>query len=90
VYSARLAITRSLWDAAPTDRRAISDYGAAQVDLGLVIPLVSAAEKRAALERARDWLQLQIKRNTANPELREQLEKANAALEDLARGSVKP
>jgi hypothetical protein len=88
-YSARLAIARSLWEAAPSDPRALSDYGAAQVGLGLALPLELAAEKRAALERARDWLQFQTKRNPGNSELRQQFDKAGVALEDFARGGVK-
>jgi serine/threonine protein kinase len=88
-YSAMVAISRSLWEASPSDPRALSDYGAAQLGLGMVMPSDRAAEKRAALERAREWLQRQAEMNPAVPQLGEQLEKARTALDDLARRSVK-
>jgi hypothetical protein len=88
-YSAMVAISRSLWEASPSDPRALSDYGAAQLGLGIVMPSDRAAEKRAALERAREWLQRQVELNPGVPQLGEQFEKARAALDDLARRSVK-
>ena len=87
--STMVAISRPLWEATPSDPRALSDYGAAQLGLGLVMPSDRAADKRAALERAREWLQRQAELNPAVPQLREQLERASNALDDLARGSVK-
>jgi serine/threonine protein kinase len=88
-YSEMLAVARSLWEAAPYDPRALRVYGAAQVGLGLVMPMEQAAEKRAALERARDWLRREAELNPAVPQLREQLERADSALGELARGSEK-
>ena len=53
------------------------------------MPPDRAGDKRAALERAREWLQRQAELNPAVPQLREQLEKASTALDDLTRRSVK-
>ena len=87
-YSAMIEISRGLWEADPSDSRALANYGAAQLGLGMAIPLEKRAEKRAALERARDWLTEAVRRNPANTKLRTQLDTATAALAHLNTGDA--
>jgi eukaryotic-like serine/threonine-protein kinase len=89
-YSAMLAIARAQWEADPSNARALADYGAAQLGLGIVMPLAHMAEKRDALERARDWLTGAVQRNPANEQLRQQRDLAVAALAALAQGNARP
>jgi len=89
-YAKLVEITRTLWEADPSDVRALGDYGAAQIGLGMKIPEELPVEKRAALERARDWLTATLIQNANNVELRRQLDTASAALAELAQGDARP
>jgi eukaryotic-like serine/threonine-protein kinase len=87
-YSTMVEISKDLWQADPSDPRALTNYGAAQLGLGMAIPVESRVEKRAALERARDWLTEAVRRNAANTQLRTQLDTATAALAALDEGDA--
>jgi hypothetical protein len=54
------------------------------------MPLERMAEKRDALERARDWLTGAVQRNPTDEQLRQQRDLAVAALAALAQGNPKP
>jgi hypothetical protein len=82
-YSAMIEVTRTLWEADPSDPRSLADYGAAQLGLAMALPPQPQAEKRIALERARNWLTEAVRQNPANTQLRTQLETASAALSAL-------
>ena len=82
-YSAMIEITRKLWEADPSDPRSLADYGAAQLGLAMALPHEPLAEKRKALEHARDWLTEAVRRNPAHAQLRTQLNTASAALAAL-------
>jgi hypothetical protein len=84
-YSAMVEVTRPLWEADPSDPRSLADYGAAQLGLAMALPSEPLAEKRAALERARDWLTDAVRQNPTNAQLRAQLRTASAALEERPR-----
>src|SRR5580658_664622 len=83
-------IAKALWEADPSDTRTVRDYGAAQLRLGMVIPEERIAEKRAALEAARDWLKASLRKNRMDTELRRQLDAASATLAALAEGKTRP
>jgi hypothetical protein len=87
-YSTMIEISKRLWEADPSDPRALANYGAAQLGLGMAIPLESRAEKQAALERARDWLTEAVRLNAANTQLRTELDTATAALASLGTGDA--
>jgi hypothetical protein len=89
-YAATVELTKTLWEADPLDARTLNDYGAAQLNLGLAMPLERAKEKRAALERTRDWLTGETRKNPTNAQLRQQLDTATAALAALGQGRTKP
>jgi hypothetical protein len=82
-YSAMIEVTRRLWEADPSDPRSIADYGAAQLGLAMALPSQPQAEKRIALERARDWLREAVQQNPSNAQLHTQLDTASAALKAL-------
>jgi hypothetical protein len=82
-YSAMVEVTRTLWEADPSDPRALADYGAAQLGLAMALPSVPLAEKRQALEHAHDWLTEAVRHNPTNVQLRTQLSTAAAALAAL-------
>ena len=78
-----IEVTRRLWEADPSDPRSIADYGAAQLGLAMALPSQPQAEKRIALERARDWLREAVRQNPSNAQLHTQLDTASAALKAL-------
>jgi hypothetical protein len=82
-YSAMVDVTRMLWEADPSDPRALADYGAAQLGLAMALPAEPKAEKRIALDRAHDWLSEAVRQNPTNAQLRRQLDTASAALAAL-------
>lgn len=82
-YSAMIEVTRMLWEAGPSDVRAIGDYGAAQLGLAMALPSEPPGEKRIALERARNWLREAVHEYPTNAQLRAQLDAASAALAAL-------
>src|SRR5262249_15724923 len=82
-YSAMVDVTRTLWEADPSDPRALADYGAAQLGLGMALPSEPRTEKRIALERARNWLRNAVRQNPTNAQLATQLETATEALAAL-------
>jgi serine/threonine protein kinase len=82
-YSAMVDVTRTLYEADPSDPRALADYGAAQLGLGMALPSEPKAEKRRALEHARDWLREAVRQNPTNAALGTQLDTATAALAAL-------
>jgi serine/threonine protein kinase len=82
-YSAMIEVTRTLWEADRSDPRSLADYGAAQLGLAMALPSQPQAEKRIALERARDWLTEAVRQNPAHAQLRTQLNTASAALAAL-------
>jgi len=88
-YSAMIEVTRKLWEADPSDPRALADYGAAQLGLAMALPSEPRAEKRIALERARDWLREAVRQNSTNAQLRTQLDTASAALAALKEAESK-
>ena len=85
-YSAMVEITRTLWEADPSDPRSVADYGAAQLGLAMALPSEPRAEKRIALERARDWMSEAVRQNPTNAQLRTQLGTVSAALAALEEG----
>lgn len=85
-YSAMVEVTRVLWEADPSDPRSLADYGAAQLGLAMALPSESRAEKRIALERARDWMKEAVRQNPTNAQLRTQLGTVSAALAALEEG----
>ena len=89
-YSAMLDLDRRLYEDDPSDARSVSDYGAALLDFGLALPYERLEEKRAALERARSWLDHAARQYPANPELRRELDTADEALTVLQQGSQRP
>jgi hypothetical protein len=82
-YSAMIEVTRALWEADRSDPRSLGDYGAAQLGLAMALPSQPQAEKRIALERARDWLREAVQQNPSNAQLHTQLDTASAALKAL-------
>jgi len=82
-YSAMIEVTRTLWEADPSDPRSVADYGAAQLGLAMALPSQPQAEKRVALQRARDWLREAVRQNPSNATLHTQLDTASAALAAL-------
>jgi len=82
-YSAMVEVTRTQWEADPSDPRALADYGDAQLGLAMALPSEPQAEKRKALERAHDWLTEAVRQNPTNAQLRTQLSTASAALAAL-------
>ena len=89
-YSAMLDVDRRLYEDDPSDARSASDYGAALLDFGLALPYERLEEKRAALERARSWLNQAARQYPANPEIRRELDPADEALTVLQQGSQRP
>jgi eukaryotic-like serine/threonine-protein kinase len=85
-YSAMIEVTRTLWEADPSDPRSLADYGAAQLGLAMALPSEPRTEKRIALERAHAWLSEAVRQNATNAQLREQLNTASAALAALEEG----
>ncbi len=84
-YTAMMDLTKTLWEADPSDARSLTDYGAAQLRLGMAISAERSTQKRAALERAHEWLREAVRRNPANATLRTQLDTASAALAVLGK-----
>ena len=82
-YSAMVEVSRMLWEADPSDLRALSDYSAAQLALAMAMPSEPRSEKRIALERARDLLSEAVRKNPTNAQLRTQLNTASAAFAAL-------
>jgi len=89
-YEDMLDLAGKLWEADPSDARSASDYGAALLGFGLALPREHLEEKRAALERARSWLDQAVRQNPANGELRRELDTALTALGALPQGNQKP
>ena len=85
-YSAMVDVARMLWEADPSDPRSLADYGAAQLGLAMALPSEPRAEKRIALQRARDWMKEAARQNPTNAQLRTQLGTVSAALEALEEG----
>jgi len=83
-------VAKASWEADPSDARNLRDYGAAQLLLGMEIPEERLAEKRAALECARDWLRAALRKNGKDAELRRQLDAASETLAALAKGHTRP
>jgi hypothetical protein len=88
-YAEMVQITKRRWEADSSDASTLRDFGAAQLGLGLVIPEERITEKRAALERARDWLTEAVGQNSTDLELSRQLDTASAALAAQAQGNTK-
>jgi hypothetical protein len=82
-------MAKALCEADPSDARALRGCGAAQLRLGMAIPAERAAEKRAALEGARDWLRATLRNHGADAELRRQLDATSAALAALAKSQTR-
>jgi len=89
-HTAWLDAARRQWEADPSDARAASEYGAAQLGLGLALPRERREEKRAALDRALAWLEQAARLNPASAELRRDADAASAALRALQQGDPKP
>jgi len=88
-YAELVQITKQRWEADSSDASRQRDFGAAQLGLGLVIPDGHITEKRAALERARDWLTAAVSQYATDVELSRQLDIASAALAAQAQGDEK-
>jgi serine/threonine protein kinase len=88
-YARLVEITRARWEEDPSDLRVRGDYGAAQVGLGITIPEELLAEKRAALERACDWLTAILSQYDDSLELRGQLDAASRALAALTQSEAR-
>jgi tetratricopeptide (TPR) repeat protein len=63
-YNKMVPIAKSLYDADPSDVRALSDYGIAQLRQGIVTP--ASPSKRSILESAHEKLQAASEKNPKN------------------------